>query len=137
MSLAGATLAGMSAPLLPETHRFAGIITTAELAAARMSDAKIRTLVRRGVLTPVCREAYAHAELAARARAAGPRTERMLTIAAAIAVASEHVVASHFDAAIGRRRQRTTSWPVPSASGQDAMSPALTPGEPLAWAARR
>jgi hypothetical protein len=100
MSLAGATLMGMSAPLLPETYRFAGIITTAELTAARMSDAKIRTLIRRGVLTPVCREAYAHAELAAQARATGPRTERMLTIAAAIAVASEHVVASHFDAAI-------------------------------------
>jgi hypothetical protein len=52
------------------------------------------------VLDPVCRGAYARADLAARARAAGARTERMLSIAAAIAVAGEPVAASHHDAAI-------------------------------------
>jgi hypothetical protein len=100
MSLASAMLTAMSAPQLPSSDRFAGITTTAELSAAGLSPAKIRTLVRHGELTPVCREAYARAELAAAARSAGPRGERMLSTAAAIAVASKHVFASHYDAAI-------------------------------------
>ena len=100
MSLAGAMLTAMNARQLPRSDRFAGITTTAELSAAGLSSAMIRTLVRHGELAPVCREAYARAELVARAKADGPRTERMLSIAAAIAVASEHVFASHNDAAI-------------------------------------
>ena len=100
MSLASAMLTAMSALQLPSSDRFAGITTTAELSAAGLSPAMIRTLVRHGELTPVCREAYAHAELAARAKAARPRGERMLSAAAAIAVASKHVFASHYDAAI-------------------------------------
>ncbi|HEX5188127.1 MAG TPA: type IV toxin-antitoxin system AbiEi family antitoxin domain-containing protein [Streptosporangiaceae bacterium] len=85
---------------LPGSYRFAGITTTAELAAAGVTDAKIRALVRNGALDPVCRGAYARADLAAPARAAGARTERMLSIAAAVAVAGETVVASHHDAAV-------------------------------------
>jgi hypothetical protein len=100
MSVVGATLAVMNVPKLPESDRFAGITTTAELSAAGLSSAMIRTLVKRGVLTSVCREAYARGELAAGAAAAGPRTERMLSVAAAVAVAGDHVFASHYDAAI-------------------------------------
>jgi predicted transcriptional regulator of viral defense system len=85
---------------LPGSYRFAGIVTTAELAAVGLTDARIRTLVKGGVLEQVCRGAYARADLAARARAAGERTERMLSIAAAIAVAGEPLVASHHDAAV-------------------------------------
>ncbi|HEX9552000.1 MAG TPA: type IV toxin-antitoxin system AbiEi family antitoxin domain-containing protein, partial [Streptosporangiaceae bacterium] len=66
MSLADAMLADVSRSQLPESGRFAGITTTAELAAAGITDAKIRTLVRRGVLTPVCRGAWARADLAGR-----------------------------------------------------------------------
>src|SRR5262245_38543901 len=90
----------MSTAKLPESDRFAGITTTAELSAAGFSPAMIRSLVKRGVLASVCREAYARADLSARAAAAGPRTERMLSIAAAIAVTGDHVFASHSDAAI-------------------------------------
>jgi Protein of unknown function (DUF559) len=100
MSLVDATLTDVSALLLPGSSRFAGINTTAELAAAGLSDARIRTLVRNEVLKPVCREAYARAELAARAEEAGPRTARMLSIAASVAVAGDRVVASHVDAAV-------------------------------------
>jgi len=84
----------------PESGRFAGINTTAELAASGITDAKIRVLVRRGVLTPVCRGAYARADLAARAKANGPRAERMLSIATAVALSGHQAVASHHDAAI-------------------------------------
>ena len=90
----------MNLAKLPGSDRFAGIATTAELAAAGLTDARIRTLVRSGVLDPVCRGAYARADLAARARAAGARSERMLAIAAAIAVAGGPAAASHHDAAI-------------------------------------
>lgn len=85
---------------MPDLGRFAGIATTAELAAAGLTDANIRTLVKGGVLAVVCRGVYARAELAARAKGAGTRPDRMLSIAAAIAVVGEQVVASHGDAAI-------------------------------------
>ena len=100
MSLAGAMLADVSRSQLPESGRFAGITTTAELAAAGITDAKIRTLVRRGVLTPVCRGAWARADLAGRAKAKGARGERLLSIAAAVALAGHRAVASHHDAAV-------------------------------------
>jgi hypothetical protein len=52
------------------------------------------------VLTPVCRGAYARTDLAARAKANGPRAERMLSIATAVALSGHQAVASHHDAAI-------------------------------------
>jgi hypothetical protein len=52
------------------------------------------------VLTPVCRGAYARTDLAARAKASGPRAARMLSIATAVALSGHQAVASHHDAAI-------------------------------------
>src|SRR5215469_2051326 len=88
----------MSAPIMPGTGRVAGIVTTAELAAAGFSGARIRTLTRRGDLHQVRRGVYAN----------GPRAREILAIAdgrqllqlaAAVAVAGPNAVVSHESAA--------------------------------------
>ena len=83
---------------MPQTGRVAGIATTAELAAAGLSDARIRTLTRRGDLYQVVRGVYAN----------GPRAHELLAIAdglqllqlaAAVAVTEPGTVVSHESAA--------------------------------------
>lgn len=93
----------VSTPRLPDSRRFARIMTAAELTAAGFTDARIRTLVRRGVLTPLCRGAYADTAHAARLIRDDPGRERLLPLAAAIALAGPRAVASHHDAAIIHR----------------------------------
>jgi predicted transcriptional regulator of viral defense system len=79
---------------LPETSRLAGVVTTAELEQAGITDARIRVLVRRGVLVSLGRGVYARTELA------GQIGDRTLRLSAALAVAGPGAVASHYDAAL-------------------------------------
>ena len=85
---------------LSGTERFGGLITTAELNRAGLTDAKIRALVRQGVLRVVRRGAYADAKLAARLIAEDVRRERLLAVAATVAIAGAGAVVSHEDAAL-------------------------------------
>jgi uncharacterized protein DUF559 len=85
---------------LCRTERFGGLVTTAELTSAGLTDAKIRVLVHRRVLQPVCRGAYADAERVARLTQDDPGRVRLLTLAGAVAVAGPNAVASHEDAAL-------------------------------------
>jgi hypothetical protein len=88
----------MSAPLVPQTDRVAGIATTAELTGAGFSDDRLRTLTKRGDLYRVRRGVYAN----------GPRAREILAIAdgmqllqlaAAAAVTGPGAVVSHESAA--------------------------------------
>jgi hypothetical protein len=88
----------MTDPAVPQTGRVAGIVTTAEFTAAGFSDARIRTLIRRGDLHQIRRGVYAN----------GPRAREILAIAdggqllqlaAAMAVARTRAVVSHESAA--------------------------------------
>lgn len=84
---------------LPCSSRLAGISTTAELAWAGVTRATVRMLVRRGVLCKLDTGVYARAEPAAEI-AKDPQGERLLRIAAAVAVVGPGAVASHHDAGI-------------------------------------
>lgn len=99
MSVPTAILAGMSQSRLPDLGRLAGLVTTAELVEAGVTGARIRTLVRHGVLVSLCRGVYAQAVPAARL-AASQRGERALRLAAAVALVGPQSVGSHQDAAI-------------------------------------
>ncbi len=65
-----------------------------------MSKPTIRRLVRKGVLTPVRRGAYARTDLVSRMSGPDQLPARVLEIAAAVAVAGGGAVASHQDAAL-------------------------------------
>lgn len=86
---------------LPELGRFrlGGVATVAEYAAAGISEAMIRRLVRQGVIVPVSWGVYAKSATAAQV-AARPDGERMLRLAAAIAALGPGAVGSHHDAAL-------------------------------------
>src|SRR5215467_3256788 len=90
----------MSAIELPQSARFAGIVTGDELASAGLSRARIRRLVSRGELTPLTRGVYARAQVAASAGPGDQRRDRLLRMAAAVAVSGKGTVVSHHDAAI-------------------------------------
>jgi hypothetical protein len=90
----------MSEARLPYSVRFAGLSTTAELSAAGFTDAKIKALLKRGVLTRVCWGIYAASGQVAEIKSKDERAERLLSIAAAVALAGQQAVASHEDAAI-------------------------------------
>jgi Transcriptional regulator, AbiEi antitoxin/AbiEi antitoxin C-terminal domain/Protein of unknown function (DUF559) len=79
---------------VPVTSRLAGVVTTAELEQAGITDAKIRVLVRRGALTSLGRGVYARNELADQI------SERTLRLAAALAIVGPRAIASHYDAAL-------------------------------------
>jgi hypothetical protein len=100
LSVGSATLSTMTSQRLPDSGRLAGLTTTAELVEAGFAKKTIRTLVRRGVLISVRRGAYAQAELVGRLSGPAPSRERLLSIAAAVAVAGPDAVASHEDAAM-------------------------------------
>jgi hypothetical protein len=95
-----AKLAPMSEVQLPYSGRFAGITTTVELLAAGFTNARIEVLLKRGVLTRVCRGVYARSGQVAELMGKNERAERLLSVAAAVAVAGPQAVASHEDAAI-------------------------------------
>jgi hypothetical protein len=84
---------------VPESARLAGIVTSAELAAAGASAAAVRTLVRRGVLMRLGSGVYAPALPAAEA-AATRAGEHALRVAARLARGGPGAVASHRSAAI-------------------------------------
>jgi very-short-patch-repair endonuclease len=89
----------MTEVILPDSGRLAGLVTTSELTAAGWTDARIRTLVRRGVLVEAGRGRYARPGAQEPAAAAG-NADRLLQIAAAVIGAGPSAVASHHDAAI-------------------------------------
>lgn len=81
------------------SRRVAGVVTTAELAAAGASPGQIRHSVQRGALLRLTRGGYAPAELVA-SESAGGAGEHAVRVAAALAVAGPGAVASHHSAAI-------------------------------------
>ncbi len=98
MSVLAGRLRIMSAPKPLETRRIAGIVTTAELVGAGVSDCRIRTLVKRGDLHRVGRGAYADG---AKARDMLKRRDgrQLLELAAAVAAVGPTAVVSHESAA--------------------------------------
>jgi hypothetical protein len=85
---------------LPQSNRFAGIVTGGELAHAGLSRARIRLLVSRGELTPISRGVYARAQVAARAGPDDQGRDRLMRMAAAVVVSGKGTAVSHRDAAI-------------------------------------
>ena len=98
--MGAAIVSRMSITPLPESRRLAGIATSAELIAAGISRDSIRRRVAQGDLLPLGRGVYARSELAAQLTRDDQGGERLLRLAAAIAVAGPRAVASHQDAAI-------------------------------------
>jgi predicted transcriptional regulator of viral defense system len=86
---------------LPESSRLAGLLATAEMAAAGLSVKDRRMLVAQGALMPVVRGIYADADRAARLMAS-PTGSRALRLAAAVA-ADPACAGSHEDAAFMHR----------------------------------
>lgn len=112
----------MSALILPETRRVAGIVTTAELAAAGLSDRRIRTLVRRGDLHHVARGVYANGPKA-RDMLGLPDGRQLLELAATVAAIGPTAIVSHESAAylhsiaLLGRQDRTVSLTYPPLRG--------------------
>jgi putative AbiEi antitoxin of type IV toxin-antitoxin system/uncharacterized protein DUF559 len=98
MSAPARSMSIMSAPKRPETRRIAGIVTTAELVAAGLSDCRIRTLVRRGDLYQVGHGVYADG---AKARDLLKLRDgsQLLGLAGAVAAAGPAAIVSHESAA--------------------------------------
>jgi very-short-patch-repair endonuclease/predicted transcriptional regulator of viral defense system len=94
VSVEVAIVVAMRDDLIPNFGRLAGIVTTAELLATGLSKAEVRSIIRRGVLTPVRRGVHA-----ATGEAADLDGDRRLQIAAAVALVGK-CVASHRDAAV-------------------------------------
>jgi hypothetical protein len=77
----------------------AGVVTTAELIARGLSEGRIRSLVRQGVLSPVGHGVYVRAALAA--KVAGSRAaQHALQVASVLAVGPPGAAGSHQSAAI-------------------------------------
>jgi len=88
----------MTTPIVPQTGRVAGIVTTAELTAAGFSCDRIRTLTRRGDLYQVSRGVYANGARAGEILAIADGRQ-LLQLAAAVAVRGPGTVVSHESAA--------------------------------------
>jgi hypothetical protein len=82
-----------------ELNRLAGVVTHRELARAGVTDARIRTLLRRQVLIRLGRGVYARCSIAADL-AGSPPGARLLRVAAALVIAGPEAAASHVDAAV-------------------------------------
>lgn len=89
----------MDTELLPDLGRLAGVVTSGELRVAGVSRARVRRLIRQGVLVPVGRGVYARAVPAAEA-AADPAARHALRVAAALALVGPGAVGSHRSAAV-------------------------------------
>src|SRR5262249_40241735 len=99
----------------PGLGGLAGVMTTAELAAAGVSRGQLRRLVRRGAWRRLAHGVFAPAELVA-AEAGDPAGKHAVRVAAALAVSGRGAVASHQSAAaihalelIGRRPDETVA----------------------------
>jgi very-short-patch-repair endonuclease len=80
-------------------QRLAGVVTAGELAAAGVSAARIRSLLRGGVLRPVSRGVYASAAAMAVA-ARRPAGDHAVQVAVALALTGPHAAGSHQSAAL-------------------------------------
>src|SRR5579859_2568170 len=89
----------MSGGQLPDSGRLAGIVTTAELSQAGVTEARLRTLVDHGVLLSVGRGLYASAA-GVRAVANVPGGATALRVAAAVVAVGPQAVGSHRAAAL-------------------------------------
>jgi predicted transcriptional regulator of viral defense system len=94
-----ATVATMSANIVPDTGRLAGIITHAELAKAGLTKSKVNVLVGRGTLTRADRGIYARPDQV-RQLTSTQQGKAALRVAAATAVIGPESVGSHADAAL-------------------------------------
>src|ERR1700722_299349 len=98
MSVPPCMLAAMERVDLPQTGRFANMLTTAEALSAGISSARLRTLVKRGQLRQVTRGVYVSAALAEQLqRNAGSRLA--LRAASVVAPLGHDAVISHHTAA--------------------------------------
>ena len=88
----------MTAPRMSDLSRLAGVMTTAELAAAGVSPGQLHRLVRRGAWFRLAHGVFAPAELVA-AEADNPAGEHAVRVAAALAMSRPGAVASHHSAA--------------------------------------
>jgi hypothetical protein len=75
-------------------------VTAGELRTAGVEQAALRSLVGRGKMLPLGRGVYARGELAAALARDEPRGQRMLRLAAALAISGAGAVGSHHDAAV-------------------------------------
>lgn len=80
-------------------NRLVRVMTSEELARAGVTDARIRALLRRRVLIRLRRGVYARSSIAA-SLASDPQGDRLLRVAAALAIAGPAAAASHADAAL-------------------------------------
>jgi predicted transcriptional regulator of viral defense system len=87
-------------PRLRSEARLGNLITTAELQAAGLTAARIRSLVRKRALVPVARGIYARPTFTATVLSGHPSGERILRVAAAVTLAGPATAGSHHDAAI-------------------------------------
>ncbi len=100
---------------MSDLSRLAGVMTTAELAAAGVSRGQLRRLVRRGAWRRLAHGVFAPAEAVA-AEAGDPADKHAVRVAAALAVSALDAVASHHSAAaihalelLGRRSGETVA----------------------------
>lgn len=91
-------MAGVSDSQLPDSGRLAGIVTSVEITRAGISEARLRWLVKRGVLVSLGRGLYARAAEAKELRSSPVGTSALEVVAAVAAVGPE-AVGSHRDAA--------------------------------------
>src|SRR5690242_5327116 len=89
----------MAGRCMSDLSRLAGVMTTAEFAAAGVSPGQIHRLVRRGAWLRLARGVFAPAELVA-AEAGNPAGEHAVRVAAALVMSGPGAVASHHSAAV-------------------------------------
>lgn len=107
---------------MSDLSRLAGVMTTAELAAAGVSRRQLHRLVRRGAWLRLARGVFAPSELVA-AEAGNQAGKHAVQVAAALAVCSSDAVASHHSAAtihslelLGRKLGETVALTRPPGS---------------------
>jgi len=100
---------------MSDLSRLAGVMTTAELAAAGVSRGQLRRLVRRGAWRRLAHGVFAPAEVVA-AEDGDPAGKHAVQVAAALAVSGSDAVASHHSAAavhaldlLGRKTDETVA----------------------------
>ena len=99
MSVPGVIVTGMTGRRMPDSGELLRVVTTAELARAGFTQARVRWLVGSGALTSVGRGLYARASDVQRMTSVqGGAT--VLRVAAAVAAVGAQAVGSHRDAAI-------------------------------------
>ncbi len=89
-----------------QDDRSARVLTTARLNAGGVPDAKIRRLVRQGVLVPVGHGAYVRAKDVSN----GPAADHALRLAAVLAIARPGPAGSHHSAAVIHGLDLLTPW---------------------------